>query len=165
LGVTGSSWWVPSPGKEGRPILSFLDEVIKQTKSLDDIVLGSVAQRVLTLLQPGYQEMQCDVLVAIAVFKDGKAAIGEQSIGSQTQLLENCARLHSTTPLQGFYDSDRCESLRDRRITNAEKLVETVRQLLCDGIAEEERTVEWKRRECGGKVDVVLVDKNGVRWV
>src|SRR5579884_2592331 len=65
LGVTGSSWWVPAPGQRGRPILDFLDDIVTQIDSEDDLVVVTIAQRVLTALQPGFEEMKRSILVRL----------------------------------------------------------------------------------------------------
>jgi hypothetical protein len=50
-------------------------------------------------------------------------------------------------------------------LVTASDLVEIARQQIRDGIAHEEATVPAERRQCGGKVDVMLVDKDGARLV
>jgi len=140
---------------------------VTQINSEEDLAVATVAQQVLATLQPGYKEMKRDVLVAIAVFKDDKAEIGEQPIGKETRLLVGCPRLHPTRALvlDRFYTAERCAALSDRGITRAEVLVPIARQIIADGIAQEEKLVASNKRECGGPVDVMLVDEDSARFV
>jgi hypothetical protein len=92
LGITGSAWWVHAPGQQGRPILNFLDDIVAQIASADDLVVAGIAQRMLTTLLPGFEEMKRDVLVSIALFKDGNAGIGEQLVGTQPTFGCSCVR-------------------------------------------------------------------------
>jgi hypothetical protein len=166
--TTGNSWWVPAPSQPARPITTFLEEVADETNSPNALLLREIANRVKAKLQPGYAEIRRDAVVAIALFRDGKAAIGLQPIGSQTDLLEGCHRPllpGDPSSLGSFYSQARCELLHDPSITNAIELIEIVRSFVLDGIKHEETTVPVDKRQCGGKVDVALVDKDGARLV
>jgi hypothetical protein len=173
LGVgvtTGSLWWVPRPAQRARPITAFLEEVAGEIDSPTQLDLSAIANRVKAKLQPGYEEMQRDAVVAIALIQDGKAEIGFQQIGSQTRLLMgNRTPFLPSSSLASFYSPtygpSRYALLHNRCMTDASKVVETVRQFVADGIRYEQATVPAARRQCGDKVDVMLVDESGARLV
>jgi hypothetical protein len=70
------------------------------------------------MLQPGYEEMKCDAVVAIALVHDRKAEIGFQHIGSRSDLEEGCRQpLVPTIELNEFYSPERCASLHDQAVS------------------------------------------------
>jgi hypothetical protein len=170
--TTGNSWWVPAPSQRARPITAFLEELTAEIHSPKELVLSAIANRVKAKLQPGYAEMQRDAVVAIALFWDNAVEIGFQQIGSQTRLL--MGRRPPFLPgrsssLASFYCPEygppRHELVHNRIMTDVEKVVTTVRNFVVDGIRHEQATVPTDKQQCGSKVEVMLVDATGARFV
>jgi hypothetical protein len=170
--MTGNLWWVPAPSQRPRPITAFLQEVVDEIDSPDKLVLSAIANRVRAKLQPGYAEMQRDAVIAIALFRDGKADIGFQQVGSRARLYVGNRPPFLRGPsslLTSFYcpkfGPPRHELVHNSSLTDASKVVETVRKFVVDGIKYEQATLPTERRQCGEKVDVMLVDEAGARLV
>jgi hypothetical protein len=168
--TTGNSEWVRAAWQKSLSIriTAFLQEVADEVNSLNSLVLSDIADRVKAKLQPGYEEMQREAVVAIALFRDGRADIGFQYIGSRQDLEEGLRRPFlpgSPSSLTSFYTQACYDFLHDPRITNATDVVEIVRNFVVLGIKYENATVPQDKRQCGGKVDVMLVDKDGARLV
>jgi hypothetical protein len=170
--MKGNLWWVPAPARRGRPITAFLEEVADEIASPDGLVFSAIANRVKAKLQPGYDEMQRDVVIAIALFRDGKAEVGFQQVGSRARLFMGNRPPFlrgSTSLLSSFYlpkyGPPRHELVHNSSMTDATEVVETVRKFVADGIRYEQATVPAERRQCGGKVDVMLIDEGGARLV
>jgi hypothetical protein len=166
--TTGNSCWVSARGQRGRLITEFLEELAGEVRHSNELELSRIADRVKAKLQPGHAEMQRDAAIAIALFRDGKADIGYQHIGVRQDLEDGCNEpLLPLAPseLKSYCTAARVELLHDQSNTSANEVVELVRRFVFEGIEYERNTVPADKRQCGGKVDVVLVDAGGAKKV
>jgi hypothetical protein len=165
--TTCNTYWVPAPGLPGRAFMDFLEDVLNEIRTADQLTLPQIGDRLVSLLQPGYAEMKCNAMIAIALYRQGAAHIAFQPIGEHTDRLEDCPQIHPTEFLRDtkFYTEARCQAFKNRANTDAKDIVDQARQLINDGIAHEAAGVPPDKRQCGGAADIVLVDKDGARLV
>jgi hypothetical protein len=165
--ATGNATWVDSPGQPGRPITDLLQELAAGVTSPDQLVLEDIAGRVKAKLQPGYDEIKREAVVAIALCREGKAALGFQHIGQQQDLEVGPRPPFLPGPpssLRAFYNPACCDLVHAAGVTNAKEVVEEMRRFVWYGIRHEQVTVpNTEMQQAGGQVNVVLVDKDGAR--
>lgn len=133
---------------------TFLQELADQYDSQDDLDLISVAKRVRELLSPGYQEMQWNVFVAIALVKNGLAEVGLQIISDQPKLIEG-HQLPQVIPNKYLHQPD-LDFLHDPMVTDPDEVQQRAQQLIekymaCDA------ALPPQNRSIGGPIDLVLL--------
>jgi hypothetical protein len=154
FGAAGSAWWVfPTPRQEDY-IDTFLRQLAGEITSVDELNLPSIAKRVCDRLLPGYAEMKRTVAVAVALVKDGKAAVGLQRIGTPTDFIEG-HQMEQVNP-RGYCTLEELASLHDPSVTCPTEVSRRGRELVERAIAMDEKQPELQRI-IGYPVDLVLV--------
>ena len=168
--VGGASWW--PIGTPGRPATAHLQDFAATIRSMEELVVSDLAEKLRILVQPAMEHMQDKTTIYIALCKNGQPSLGIQQVSATrltddpTRFIPLCEPFMPPAIRAFFHQESLCSSVHDSSITKPDAVGESVRVVIQKCMDHEKsNNNNGQNRTIGGTIQVAIIEPSGPPWV